>query len=359
MANNAIGESIDWEARIKNPEEWMLSHKLDGGRVEIPEEGIALSREMKIIKSSQVQGMAKYLRGSTDIEGMLEAEFWSPGMTFSEIMHFFKTEDVTSPKTKAKYQKLWARTGQGNVAILKGIKYYVNELTPEQLKKSIHWKYPGRTPEWLTTWHDSLKFYLFDHVYDEETRTKEQRYKNLRLHAPNLKESLIIPQFVPQHIDAVFQAYDQAILDGGEGLVIMKRKSLYKRGRMTIKEAQGYKIKDDNQNFEGRITRVPEGTVAKEGTAKTINAFGRSKTSQLAEDREPSGMAKGFDVVMDDGRQLLVSFSDFKHEDRVWALRNPNVFIGRRIKFSGAPPVKIGGSPRHAHFKKGDFLDDK
>jgi len=99
------------------------------------------------------------------------------------------------------------------------------------------------------------------------------------------------------------------MLNGGEGLVVMRKDSKYKHGRYSLKSGQGYKVKDSNKEFEGTVIGIEEGTVSKEGSVKTLNNFGRSKTSQLKGDREPSGMCKGLLVKLDNGNELTVSLN--------------------------------------------------
>lgn len=326
LPNNKAGEEINWEERIKNPEDWMLSHKLDGARVELVKSGEALSREMKLIKSGHVQQMAKIFKNTYNISDLVEAEFWAPRMTFPELMHFFKSEDVTSAKSKAKYQKLWDKTAGD---------------------PSKGWKYPGRNVEWLTTWHAELNFYFFDTVATDDERTKEERYLYLK-EKLNINPYLIL-QHVPVSLQGIYNAYSHAIDNGGEGLVIMKRKSLYKHGRITLKSGDAFKLKEDNIQFHGIITNVTEGTVAREGSVKTVNAFGRSKTSQLKEDRVRSGIASGFEIIMKDGRTLTVSMKNFNRIEKAQVLNNKHKWIGKNAMFTGMKPVKEGGVPRHAH----------
>ena len=339
LANDTPGEIVNWDERLVDIDQgqWILSEKADGGRVELVEDGRALSRELKEIQSSQVQFMAAELTDSLQHSGIIEAEFYAPNMTFSELMHFFKTADVTSESSVAKYTKLWEKT-KGDPA--KG------------------WKYPGRSVEWLTTWHSELQFYVFDQVWsDSDDRGKWQRYQDLKDLFKNAKPkySKIINQFEVTHIDQVHQAYDQSIINGGEGLVAFRKDALYKNGRLTLNQGDGYKIKDSNNDYEGIIIGVEEGTIVKDGVEKSVNNFGRSKTSQLKDDRIPSGMAKGFLVRMEDGRELTVSLNGYDHDARKVLLANPEHYIGEEITFSGMPPVsaRLDSVPRHCHYTRG------
>jgi len=181
LPNDKAGFSPDWESRIKKPEDWIYSYKEDGGRVALIEDYRVLSRELKVIPSVHIQQMSKDFTLLTQHKGIIEAEFFAPDMTFAEIMHFFRTEDVTSDHTKKKYDKLWEKTAGGTLEIYKRVAYPEGTLSGEAAKKAIRWSYPGRDPQWVTSWHDSLQFYVFDQVHSSvDQRTKLERYEDLQ-----------------------------------------------------------------------------------------------------------------------------------------------------------------------------------
>jgi len=272
-------------------------------------------------------------------KGVIEAEFYAPNMTFSEIMHFFKTEDVAGEKAVAKYTKLW-------------------EKSKGDPKKG--WRYPGRSVEWLTTWHPELQFYVFDHIWsDSDDRGKWDRYQDLQRTFKDLKrkDCQLIHQTEIKHIDQLYQAYDQSVMNGGEGLVAYRKDAKYKNGRYTINQAQAFKIKDSNRDYDGTIIGLVEGSVVKEGVDKKVSNLGRSKTSQLKDDRIPSGMCSGFKVRMKDGRELKVSLNGYNHDDRRILLANPQDYIGLEIKFTGMPPVssRPDSVPRQCFYNRGSL----
>jgi hypothetical protein len=278
---------------------------------------------------------------------IIEAEFYSPEMNFAEIMHFFRSEDVTSAKNVTKYKKLWEKTKEGTLP---------------------GWEFPGRDWAWLTTWHDSLKFYAFSFIdLDNDDYTFERRYSALKGAFRSYSEKMdglrndlvVIPQESFETLDELYQAYDQAIVSGTEGLVIVRKDTLYKTGRYSLNANTAFKLKDDDHIWDGQILAVEEGTVAREGSEKTVNELGRSRTSQLQEDRVPSGVAKGFLVVMDDGQTLTVSLNGYNQEEKKDLFANPAGYIGKWIRFKGMLPVKEGGLPRHARFTRGNIRDDK
>jgi hypothetical protein len=332
LPNDEAGVAIDWEQRLNPVTDWLISSKLDGARVELPPQGAVLGRSLKVIPNIHIQKMGVDLQNNLKHSHIIEAEFYSPNMNFSEIMHFFKTEDVESEKTYDKYYKLWSKSNFGSPA--------------------LGWPFPGRNLKWVTTWQLCLKFYAFDYVISAPKVQRILILNDMVKQSPTIP-LVVIPQRIYPHIDAIYQAYDQAIISGGEGLVAMHKNSRYKTGRYTEKEAQGFKIKDSNKVFEGVVLDVEEATEAREGAEKTTNELGRSVTSKLKEDRIPSGLAKGFLVLMDDGNQLTVSLKGFNHDDRRKLLLDPSEYLGKYIQFTGMEPVKPGGCPRHAHYTYG------
>lgn len=351
--NSETGEFVDVENSLAVTSDYMYSNKKDGARTEIFT-NMALSRALKPIKSIEANRMATDLALMSQHKGVIEAEFYAHGFTLGEIIHFFNTVDVTSSKTKKKYAAEWKKTRQGTATYTKKVK---------GIDVEVAWKFPGRDPQWCTEWHDELKFHVFDQLNDlDDKRTKAQRYHGLvDMFGNSLKDSnaILIDQFDLLYPDAVYQAYDQAVLDGYEGLMAVKKSSLYKFGRWSYPSGMIYKLKDDNQEFDGKVISVVEGTKAKEGAEKTINELGRSKTSQFQDDREPSGMATGILVKLEDGLTLTVSLKNYNHDERRELLHCPEVLVGEWIRFSGMAPSKVGGVPRQAIYIKGNIRDSK
>lgn len=349
LPNNKAGVSVDWETILTPVENYLVSNKADGGRVELFADGRVLGRSLKEIPSAHIQRMAKDISLILQLPetSIIEAEFYSPEMTFAEIMHFFRSEDVTSPKNIEKYKKLWAKTKEGT---------------------TDEWEFKGRDWQWLTTWHESLKFYAFGYLLSiDSTMPFSGRYQLLdavgKVYTEKMSglepDLIIIPQHSFTEIDEIYQAYDQAIISGYEGLVIMHKESLYKHGRHSLNSGMAYKMKEDNLQFDGVILSLEEGTEVIEGVAKKTNELGRSVTSKLKEHRTPSGLCKGLLVRMDNGLELTVSLKGFDHPARRAMLLDPSPYIGQTIRFTGMAPVKEGGAPRHAHFSAGNIRDSK
>lgn len=154
----------------------------------------------------------------------------------------------------------------------------------------------------------------------------------------------------------VDKLYEYALDQGYEGLVIARADRTYKMGRSTEKEATIFKMKEDKNEYDGVVLDIEEGTKVKEGIEKTTNELGRSVTSKLAEDREPSGIAKGI-LTKYNGHKHTVSFSGYSHEELREMLENKEQYIGKWFKYQGMKPTR--DCPRHAHVKRNSFRDSK
>jgi hypothetical protein len=359
IPNSKTGQEFELTKNIVNPFDYMASLKHDGGRVEIPMSGPGLSRELKVLASGHIQAMVKDIQDNAMLcpGDMLECEFYSPEMTFSEIMHFFKSSDVTSDKKKKYWAKEWEKTNQGTSTYTK---------TKNGQPYEQGWEFVGRTPEWLCTWHDSLKLYAFNLV---NTRNLGQNKMSRNFDLITIVRSyndysindnlMYIEQYDFHTHQEIQNFYEHALFIEEEGIVLVRKDALYKYGRHTMNSGNIFKIKEDKLEFDGVIVSVEEATEAREGAEKTINELGRSKTSQLKEDRIPSGIAKGFRVRMEDGRELVVSLNGYNNEEKKALLVNPTDFVGEWIRFTGMAPVKHGGVPRQARYTKGNIRDAK
>lgn len=353
LPNNKVGVDPDWQERIQDPEQWLYSAKADGARIALLSDGRIVGRSLKALPSVHVNRMGREVAALMEMgaQHIIEGEFYAHDMTFSEIMHFFKTEDVESKKSVDKYKKLWDKSDGGtNLDI---------------------WKYPGRDWQWLTTWHDELQFHLFDIAPTNNPHAcKWKRVKGLDAYVDKYFEALaragqthshidVLVHQQLQSIDHMMQEYDRALDDGYEGLVVVHRNSPYKYGRHTLNAKQIFKLKEDKLQWDGVVIDVLESTIAREGAPKTVNELGRSVTSKLKEDRIPSGMAKGFLVRLPDGQTMTVSLKGYDHPDRIKLLENKQEAIGQHIRFTGMAPVKEGGCPRHAHYERGNVTESK
>lgn len=266
-----------------------------------------------------------------DLNILLDGEFYMHGLKFNEIFRFFSKSDVTTPEYRKELEKL-----------------------KEKHPKDFYKKYRGRDIDFLTTFHEELEFWIFDGIVlnrPDLIGYKERMVEiNDRLSTVNFNSlSAVLPiTFRPQSLEELYDLYEEMLGYGWEGLVLTHNNHAYKNGRSTLKSGTILKLKDDKREYDGIVLDVEESTVAREGSKKTINELGRSKTSQLKEDRIPSGMAKSFVVQFEDIGTFPVGLNGFNHEERKRVLENKDDYIGRHFKYTGMVPVK--DFPRHAYF---------
>tara|TARA_R110000851_G_scaffold160786_1_gene304082 strand:+ start:8436 stop:9551 length:1116 start_codon:yes stop_codon:yes gene_type:complete len=346
-ANFGVGVEPDWNLLLNKPKEWLISEKLDGIRIGIWSGGKSTSRSLKPIDSVHIRHMAEATGKSMKLRGIMEAEIWSPNMNLEEIKHFCKSKDVTSAQSVSKYEKLWKKT-----------KGQAKWVTDEKGTRNEGWKYPGRDVAWATTWPTDLQFWVFDMFYqDMQDLGKEDRIKRLVPENFGKRTHLnVLSHAKYDTLEEIKKDYDELIEKGGEGMMVVHKDQKYQFGRRSLLNGLVYKMKNDKVRYEAVITDLKEGTQSIEGTPKTHNELGRSKTSQLQEHREPSGICSAFLVEMDDGTVTKVSLNGFTTPEKRELFAHKEVLIGTRIHFLGMPPSKEGGRPRNASATKGNMI---
>ena len=345
IPNSKVEDPINLKDIIgDNIKDYIISAKKDGCRM-VLKNGEILSRALKPVTSEWV------IKRYTDLANVckkhniiLEGEFYSHDMKFNEIFMFFKSTDITTTANKAALEKL---NTQGKFESL----------------------WPGRTVEWATTYHDSLKLWPFDIIYCDDPKKcyngrilgiiKELElggifydFKDILHMGPwyNVDEFPSINTF-----DELEDTYRVMLNYGYEGLVIANKNRSYKFNRSTVKDNQLFKMKEDKLQYDGCVIDIIESTIVKEGAEKKVNELGRSVTSKLQEDRIPSGMASGILTAYDTHR-LIVSLEGFTHADLKDLWEQKEEFKGRWFRYTGMAPVK--NVPRHAHASKNNMWRD-
>lgn len=190
---------------------------------------------------------------------------------------------------------------------------------------------------------EDLSFWCFD-LLTEDNLPFEQRftaYKRL-----TLKNFHPLVQMQIDSADEVSKAFDLALKDGFEGLVLRNPNSHYKFGRCTAKSNDAYKVKQF-LTWDSKIVGVTQATEAREGSEKTINELGYSKTSGKKDDRVLINKAAAF-VVIYEGKELKVTIALTDPEkEAIW--QDKESYIGKTIEWKG---MVIGSKdvPRHPVF---------
>lgn len=350
IANFGSGVIPNWHKLIKKADQYLVSTKKDGNCI-LLENGECKGRSLKKSPSKKIQEMAKAFHKKYNIDGIVHGEFFAHGFTFPEIQHFYSTVDIASPSKIKEYEREWEKTNGGTESYQSVSKGRIVEK---------HWEFPGRDPEWLATWHEELKFHIFDYFDGDQNKTKEDRYFTIDdIIKEDCQLAIVIPQYEFDSVDNIIEFCQDEINLGYEGIVISHKESTYKFGRHTIKSGMVFKMKNDLNEWDAVILNVEEGTEIKPGVERTINELGRSVTSGKQGDRRPNGKAKGFKVKLENNKEMIVSLKGYTDGEKVALLVYADKYIGKTIRFTAMHPVKKSGVPRHAHFTKGNFRDSK
>lgn len=347
IPNNPKDNSFDLDKVImKNGGygKYYINKKKDGVRLELLD-GLVLSRALKVPGSRLV--IERFQTIAIELERLniaVDGEFYMHGAKFNSIFRFFTKEDVES------------------------LDYHI-ELTKAFRKDPIKFKkdYDGLSIDFLTNFHSELQIHIFDGIIldRQDLVGYEERMVEIR---KRLKESGLIknayiemtsPYMVVSR-ERLQDLYEEALEQGYEGLVLTHKDHEYKFGRNSLSQGTLLKMKDDALEYDAVVLNVMEGTSIKEGIETTVSKLGYSETSKKKDDRELSGLAKGFLVsfTKEDGTNLgefIVGLNGFDNEAKRELLINKENYIGRYFTYTAMVPVK--DFPRHAFFK--NWRDEK
>jgi len=342
IPNNLKSEPTDFNKIIlKNGgyQEYCILQKQDGCRLELIR-GEVLSRALKAPGSNLVVERFKPIAEEFEkLNILVEGEFYMHGHKFNSIFRFFSKSDVTCPKYKLQLEK---------------------ELKKDQEK--FLKEYETTNIEFLTTFHEDLKLHIFDCVILDRPDLVGwlDRMDELerRIDCSSLQGNKFIEEkrkFISSSFESLNNFYQNSLDEGYEGLVLVHKNHEYKLGRNSLTQGTLLKMKEDSLEYDGIILDVLEGTNVKEGVETTFDNFGFSETSKKKDDRELSGLAKGFLVQYEDVGTFVVGLNGFDNTDKVGLLRSKNLFIGKHFTYTAMKPVK--DFPRHAFFK--NWRDEK
>lgn len=311
---------------------YKIAFKKDGCRLGLGLADKPLTRSLKEPKSKLVLSRFQPLNDlCKELKIAIDGEFYMHGLKFNEIFRFFSNSDVTRDS-------------------------YRDQLIKESKKDSrvFREEYNGRSVDFMSTFHEDLKFWLFDGIVIDRPDLVgfEERMEEIlvRLQSVYIDEYPIV-LFDSTEVSTVEELdylYEAALDDGWEGLVITHKDHEYKFGRNSLKQGTILKMKDDEREYDGIVVDVKEGSQIKAGIERGVNELGRSTTSKKKGDRESSGKAKSFVVEFEGIGTFDVGLKGFNDEAKEELLRNKDSYIGRHFKYIGMAPVK--DYPRHAYF---------
>lgn len=311
---------------------YRILKKKDGCRLVVGLDKGILSRSLKKPGSDLVVKRFTYFHNLCLLLNIVvDGEFYMHGEPFNIINRFFTKKDVSLETYKKSLQKSLDKDPQG-----------------------FKEKYRGKDIDFLTKFHEGLKFWAFDFIITDRPDLVgfEERYQEAlkRLEGVDFyKHYVVMPEIETVNSQEELEdLYQETLSEDYEGLILVHVDHEYKNGRSTLKSGTLYKMKEDKEEYDGIVLAVEESTIVKEGTEKSVNELGRSVTSKKKGDRLPSGMAKGFTVEYEGLGTFCVNLSGFSHEARKEVWENRDKYIGRHFKYTGMKPVK--DFPRHAYF---------
>lgn len=291
LAINADKNKIKYPCRY--------SKKLDGIRC-IFKDGKMLTRSLKPITSETLQKRFQWLKDFTsDGKIIFDGEFYCHGMEFSEISHFVRKSDAEIPK--------------------------------------------------------DLCFHCFDIVCDSEYDVPfNERMKILTKFVVNVEkfDDIKIVQQIPlENTGDLETAFNKALKEEYEGLIIRSINSPYKCGRSTVNEGYLLKVKPF-LSFDAEIIEVIE-RMENLNESKT-NELGRSFKRDTKDDKRGTGIASVFRVMYKDKELGVTITGDEEFRTEIW--KNRESYIGKMIEYK-AMLVGSKDVPRHPNFMR--FREDR
>lgn len=338
IPNNPKSQETDFDKIImKNGgyDKYIILPKKDGCRMEIID-GQVLTRALKVPGSKLVVDRFQPFADLCKlINIVVEGEFYMHGQKFNSIFRFFSKSDVTTEE-------------------------YYKQLLKERTKsiEKFDKDYDYLSIEFLTKFHADLKFYLFDGIvldrpdlvgYQERMVEITKRLGEFNQEMYSLQYVDCSKPFEVSNFQELTDFYNAYLFHGYEGLVLIHKEHKYKFGRNSLNEGTLLKLKEDSLEYDGVILDILEGTSIKEGVERTVDKLGYSETSKKKDDREPSGLAKGFLVQFENKGTFIVGLNGFDESEKEHLLKYKENFIGRHFKYTAMKAVK--DFPRHAFFQ--------
>lgn len=168
---------------------------------------------------------------------------------------------------------------------------------------------------------------------------------------PNVLE---LPHQLACDLRTLDRAYKNQVNAKGEGLILVKKDSRYKHGRVTLAEATVFKLKKW-ETFDAQIIEVVQATKVDSTAEIKVNHLGYAQTSKKIGDRIPIPSAAGFKVRYQDS-EVVVSLTSVPQMHRTVYWTDRDLYIGRTIEYKG---MLVGSKsvPRHPTFVR--FREDK
>jgi ATP-dependent DNA ligase len=167
---------------------------------------------------------------------------------------------------------------------------------------------------------------LFQSAKDEMFHSRYDRLRGIQAeHFIGLSHSFVKKE-------DILKSFEDAILLGYEGLVLINPYSRYKKGRVTLNENIAFKMKK-LQSTECMIIGVIE--EMENNSVSYKDNLGKSKKHKKKEDLVPSGRAGAFNVVTKDNKEQKISLSSMTIPEKRHIFLHKSQYMGRWIEVVG------------------------
>jgi DNA ligase-1 len=197
----------------------------------------------------------------------------------------------------------------------------------------------NRTQSTVMSVHKSASqvcLYVFD--YAMEALADEHYYERMKMVEEYVKaigdpRVIFLEHTLCNTLEELLAFEEKALEMGFEGIMARDPRGRYKHGRGTWKEGIIYKVKrfaDEEAVIVGFEERMTNNNVA------SVDAFGRSKRSHNAENKEGAGTV-GRILVDWMGQELSIAPGSFTHKQLQDMWNNPEKYLGKMLKWRHFP----------------------
>ena len=189
---------------------------------------------------------------------------------------------------------------------------------------------------------DNLTWWVFDCCHpDFHKKGFLERYHEAKKAIEYLKlagfmgKVFLVPCYIVDNIQELDNFHSAFVDEGYEGTIIRSIDGPYKYGRCTAKEFYYTRIKDfiEEDAIVDKIIEAVENT-----NEATINELGLSERASHQAGKIPKGMVGALDCTdIKTGQPIRVGPGAMKHKDRILYFNNPELLLGKRIKYKHFP----------------------
>lgn len=182
----------------------------------------------------------------------------------------------------------------------------------------------------------SIAFHCFDVLRTEDWGAPTMHFAvraSWTMLLPDLPNLVKVPHALIEDEVQLQQAYEAAIADGYEGLILRNPNGLYKHGRATVNEGIIFKMKAF-ETADAKVVGWKEQQKLKSDIERTTNEMGKLAKTYKEEDFEPANTMGALIVVDERGREFSLGWGrGWTHAMRQKLWRTRHNLLGQWVEF--------------------------